>query len=124
MATTPGARTTFCLLCTEYIEDSILGNHLEDTHGVVRVGSASIRNRRAPAVTREPSIYVTQEAPAQAATRVSAGSAYLCATCGHATAVIDSRKSTGEGRAHEYVIRRRSCLRCGERHTTYEMRLG
>lgn len=63
---------------------------------------------------REP---VAWETPAEAATRASVGSAHHCGACGGETGVSDSRKFD------DYIIRRRYCVDCGERFSTYEMRL-
>lgn len=77
--------------------------------------SADRGGRRPPRLPRrEP---VAWETPSEAATRASAASAHHCARCGAGTGVLDSRQ------VDDYVTRRRYCLECGERFTTYEIRL-
>jgi len=41
----------------------------------------------------------------------------LCETCGHETAITQSRVTDTPKR----MRRRRECIKCGHRHTTYEI---
>ena len=49
-------------------------------------------------------------------------SATCCEKCGGETSVIESRKSGDNGRQPMAYKRRRKCLECGERYTTYELK--
>lgn len=103
------------MLCETVIDAEDLHAHLDGAHGLIATTVG-----RHGAVVVEQAVVAAVEPPSSAAHRVSSGlSVYACDNCGgEDVRIIDSRKEYG------YTRRRKECPECGERFSTYEIRLG
>lgn len=107
------AYLTLCPACGERVQD--LGIHIDDKHSDILKSFTS--SRRTPPLPVRQIKQVIVEEPTETVRATSVGSAHRCESCGVDAQIIDSRKHG------DYTLRRKRCPSCGERFSTYEIRL-